>query len=606
MTARPLSTRLLLRGLVIVCVLLLPCTPGLARPKAKKPTPQTAKAKPQDDCLVAAPAKDLLLDRAGQRKAEALAQFVEGERLEEMGEMEKALDAYQKVLTIDPGRVDLACHVAALLEHTDNYPLAIDVLKDAIKASPKEAAPYLQLAVIYAKELKKLDQALKYANQAAALDPENIEAYQRIFEIEIAAGHPAKALEVLDRALKVKSSDAAFWVQVGKLFAATVLKTDSPKPEDVARVNAVFKKAGDLAGDDSDVLKDVADYFASSRQIEKAIPYYLKVLEIEPDDLSAQEKLANGFVVTNQWPQAVGILQQIIKAHPERAQPYELLAGVYEDEARSFERTNESEKAKSDFAKAAQNYEQSLLINPTRATNYLHLAELLLGRLRQNDRAVRVLTEARRRFPNEPEFTYYLAIALREAKKSQEAVATFEEALHEAELSGSEMVNARFYFDYGATAEQAGFYDKAADLFKRSIALDPGNAAEAYNYLGFMWADHNMHLEEAAQMIHQALELDPNNGAYLDSLGWLYYRQGKYEDALRELLKAAQNLTKPDPTVFDHIGDAYAKLNRMAQALDYWQKSATLDPDNKALAQKIESTKTKLSRGAPARAKSIR
>ena len=104
---------------------------------------------------------------------------------------------------------------------------------------------------------------------------------------------------------------------------------------------------------------------------------------------------------------------------------------------------------------------------------------------------MKILTEARQRFPDAPEIIYYLAIAQREAKQTQQAVATFEEALHEAELEDSEMVNARFYFDYGAAAEQAGLYDKAADFFEKSIAIDPANAADAYNYLGYMWADHN-------------------------------------------------------------------------------------------------------------------
>ncbi len=67
------------------------------------------------------------------------------------------------------------------------------------------------------------------------------------------------------------------------------------------------------------------------------------------------------------------------------------------------------------------------------------------------------------------------------------------------------MLTPRFYFDYGIAADQAGLYDKAADLFKRSIALDPGKAAQAYNYLGYMWAEHNMHLDEAEEMINQAL-----------------------------------------------------------------------------------------------------
>ena len=595
------------RVLLFAGALLLPMAPGLARTPVKTSPPNFHSVTPankverQDDSVVLAPAKDLMLQPGAARKADALAQFVEGERWEELGEMEKALEAYQKVLNVDPGQVDLALHVAALLTRQDDYPLAIDVLKDAIKANPKEAAPYLQLAFIYSKDLKKMDQAMKYAEQALALDPQNIEVYQRIYEIEMGVGQPQKALATLDRALSVQSKDPSFWVQLGKIFASLIFKSDAtPKPEEVQRVNSIFTKAAELGSDDATVLKDVADYFAGSRQIKEALPFYLKVLERAPDDANAREKLATGFVLTSQWPQAIQMLEEIIKSHPEKWQAYELLAGVYEDEARADDRNNQPEKAKADFAKAAQNYEQSLLINPSRATNYLRLSELLLGRLRESERAVRVLRDARHHFPDAPEITYYLAIALREAKQPQVAVTTFEEALREAELSSSEIVNARFYFDYGATADQAGLYDKAADLFKRSIAIDPATAADAYNYLGYMWAEHNMHLEEAEHMIKRALEIDPNNGAYLDSMGWVYFREAKYNDALDYLLRAAKSISRPDSTVFVHIGDTYSKLNNVAQALEYWQKAILLEPGDKAVAAKIESAKTKLSKGPPA------
>src|SRR5437870_13859842 len=173
------------------------------------------------------------------------------------------------------------------------------------------------------------------------------------------------------------------------------------------------------------------------------------------------------------------MLEQIIKEHREKYPPYDLLAQVLDDEARSLLRTNRLEEAKAKFAKVAANYEQSLLINPNHPSTYWHLSELLLGPLKVADRAVSLLTEARHRFPGAPEIVYYLAIAQREAKQSQQAVATFEEALHEAQLDqDDDVINAKFYFNYGAAAEQADLYDKAADLLRKSIALDPARSEE--------------------------------------------------------------------------------------------------------------------------------
>jgi tetratricopeptide (TPR) repeat protein len=556
------------------------------------------RTKSQDDSFSAKPPADLALRAQGARKAEALAHFVEASALEESGEIEKALPAYRKVLDVDPGQSDLAAHVAILLLRQEHYPEAIDVLKDAIKANPKDARPYSQLAVIYARYLKKIDQAIAYANQAIRIDPRNIDAYQRLCEIEAAAGQEKKAIQALDRALPVQNNDPAFWAQLGKLYAALVFKTDAePNPADIKRVNAIFKKAAENANDDPAVLKDVADYYAATQQLKDAIPLYLRILELQPDDINAREKLATGFVLTNHRAKAIETLEQIIQEHPAKYQTYELLAQVLDDEGRALERNDQREEAKVQFSKAAANYEQSLLINPTRITTYMRLAELLLGPVKEPERAVKVLSEARRRFPNVPEISYYLALAQREAKQPQQALGTFAEALHDADLEQSDILNAKFYFQYGATAEQAGLYDKAAELFQKSITLDPENSADACNYLGYMWAEQNMHLDEAEQMIRRALKKEPNNGAYLDSLGWVEFRAGKFEQALTDLQRAAQNMTRDDPVVFEHLGDTYLKLDRVAKAVDSWQKALALDPQNHKIGEKIDNAKTKLSKG---------
>jgi tetratricopeptide (TPR) repeat protein len=576
-------------------------TPKTSSPKIGSSSAATKKTGRQDDSLYSKPAADLALRSEGAHKADALTHFVEGMSLEENGEMDRALEAYRKVLNVDPGQSQLASRVAALLIEQDDFPQAIDVLKDAIKANPKDAEPYQQLAYIYAKYLKKTDQAIEYANRAITLNPGDIDGYQRLVEIEVAAGQEKKALEVLDRATKVRSNDANFWMRLGKLYVAVLFKSDSqPKPDELKRTNEIFKKAAEHAGDDPAILKDVADYYAASQQLKEAIPLYLHVLELQPDDANAREKLATGFILTNQRGKAAEMLEQIIKEHPEKYQPYDLLAQVLDDEARSLQRAKRVDEAKAIFARVAANYEQSLLINPNHIGTYLHLAELLLGPLKDADRAVRLLTEARRRFLGAPEIVYYLAIAQSEAKQTQQAVATFEEALHEAQLDqGNDMVNAKFYFNYGATAEQAGLYEKAADLLRKSIALDSANSAEACNYLGYMWADHNMNLDEAETMIKRALEIEPNNASYLDSFGWVEFRKGKFDQALSNLLRAAKTADHDDPVVFEHVGDTYFKLNRVSEALEFWQKALALDPKNKNLANKIEKTKASIGNGPP-------
>lgn len=598
---------------VYLALLLLVCGIGkiLSAPVPPTKSQKTTAARPTpkrtdliDDSLALPPARDLNLSIEGGHKAEAFAHFAEGIDFEEDGEMEKALEAYRQVLNVDPGQIELAVRVAALLTRDDDYPSAIDVLKDAVKVHPKAPEPYLELSFIYAKYLKKGDQAIEFANKAIALDPQKIDGYQRLFEIYLTAGDEKRALETLDRAAKMPNDDPTFWARLGRLYGSVILKPDAkPNPEQTARLNDVFEKAAAKGQNNAAVLKEVGDYFASTQQIKEALPFYLRVLELQPDDANVREKLATGFVLTNQRARAVETLEAIIQEHPEKYQSYELLAQLHDDEGRALVRANQTDPANAEFKKAAQNYEQSLLINPNHAGTYLRLAELLLVPLKQSERAVSVLTEGRRRYPDAPEFAYYLAIALRESKKAKDAVIMFEEALNEAQNAEADFLKPRFYVEYGAAAQEAGLYDKAAELFHKAIAMDPANAAEPYNYLGYMWAEQNSHLDEAEDAIKRALQLDPENGAYLDSMAWVEYRQGKYDQALENLKRAIENLPREDAVVFEHLGDVYLKLNRVSQALESWQKAKTLDPSNKDLAAKIDGQKTRVTKTNPTGAK---
>ena len=109
-----------------------------------------------------------------------------------------------------------------------------------------------------------------------------------------------------------------------------------------------------------------------------------------------------------------------------------------------------------------------------------------------------------------------------------------------------------------------------------------------------------MNLDEAEIMIKRALEKEPNSASYLDSLGWVEFRKGKFDQALGNLLRAAKGTEHDDPVIFEHIGDTYLKLNRVPEALESWQKALALDPKNKNLAEKIEGTKSTISKDLPA------
>jgi tetratricopeptide (TPR) repeat protein len=138
------------------------------------------------------------------------------------------------------------------------------------------------------------------------------------------------------------------------------------------------------------------------------------------------------------------------------------------------------------------------------------------------------------------------------------------------QLAATDGEKERVFFMRGAGLERQKKYDQSEAAFRKALELNPKDAG-ALNYLGYMLADRNVRLEEAYDLIKRAVDLEPENGAYLDSLGWVYFRQGKLDDARGLLERALERM--PDPTVHDHLGDVYLKLGKTKEAIAQWQDS---------------------------------
>ena len=530
------------------------------------------------------PAKDLQLTLDSERKADADVHFIEGLLVEDT-QPDQANDQYQKSLALDPGNVDLSIRLAQDYITKGDVPGAINLLKDTIKAAPKAARPYLVLGYIYYTQQNKADLAQKYILQSLDLDPAQAVGYDYLRTIYKATDQAAKTPALLDRAAKVDSNDSKYWLYLGKLFVEQYLTNDAAfAGEPFKKTSDVFQRAFVAGRDDVDVVTRVADFYVATKQYNEAIPTYERAVELDPTQISPRENLARCYVATDQTDKAISALEGLIKANPVDAQAYETLAKLYESSGQPD--------------KAIADYEQSLLINPNYVEGYENVTNLLVQQ-HQAEKAIPILADARKRFPGQPVFSFLLAMTLERAKQHQPSLEMYETTETEAQQAMPALLDSRFYFEFGEAAEQGGLYDRAGTLLKKALALedDGKRVALMSNYLGYMWVDHNLNLEEGGDLIKRALEIDPDNGAYLDSLGWYYYRTNKFEDAVAELTKAIAATKPEDETVaevYGHLGDAYAKLNNTAKALEAWQKAADLDPKSSTLSElkkKIDEAK---------------
>ena len=147
----------------------------------------------------------------------------------------------------------------------------------------------------------------------------------------------------------------------------------------------------------------------------------------------------------------------------------------------------------------------------------------------------------------------------------------------------------RYYVARGGSLLEMGRWPEAEADLKRAVEIAPGEPT-ALNYLGYSWAERGVNLEEAFRLIEKAVELQPESGAIIDSLGWAHFQLGRYDDAVGHLEEAVR-LEPGDPTITDHLGDVYWRLGRETEARYQWRRALTLDPPEKLKAsveQKIE------------------
>ena len=180
-------------------------------------------------------------------------------------------------------------------------------------------------------------------------------------------------------------------------------------------------------------------------------------------------------------------------------------------------------------------------------------------------------------------------MALSRQKAYREALKHFTAAEVIAQATDPKQLDERFYFQLGATCERKGDYAQAEKHFEKCLKLAP-DFAEAMNYLGYMWAEHGLKLDQARELIEKAVKAEPKNAAYLDSLAWVLFKLNQPKEALPYALKAAELSEEPDATVCDHLGDIYAALNQLDKAREAWRKSLVPRAERRRAARSSETS----------------
>jgi len=179
-----------------------------------------------------------------------------------------------------------------------------------------------------------------------------------------------------------------------------------------------------------------------------------------------------------------------------------------------------------------------------------------------------------------PNLYAYLAALYQEKKRYPEAEDILKEGLKDFPQS------AELHYGLGEVYSKMEHFEESIKQMRHVLGIDPEHA-EALNFIGYSYADQGIHLAEAERLIHKALTLKPDNGYILDSMGWVYFKQNKMEQAIHYLKEAGKRIPE-DPTIAEHLGDAFKKAGRIQEAMEAYKQALKLSPENRQLRQKIE------------------
>lgn len=208
-----------------------------------------------------------------------------------------------------------------------------------------------------------------------------------------------------------------------------------------------------------------------------------------------------------------------------------------------------------------------------------------LERLKKNDEAITVLRGLLAAHPEDIDAADTLGSILRQAKRFDESVEVYDAAIKV--VGTPERKHWALFFGRAIGYERTKQWAKAEPDFLKALSLLPEKPrsprerlerAHVLNYLAYSWVDMHMHIDKSFEMLREAVSLAPEDGAIVDSLGWAFFRLGKYQDAVRELERAVM-LRSGDPTINDHLGDAYWKVGRQREAYFKWSQALGLDPE---------------------------
>jgi tetratricopeptide (TPR) repeat protein len=452
--------------------------------------------------------------------------------------------------------VQLLTQMAGILTGSGKPDRALHLLDKAIQRAPERGDAYFSKGIILLnqKQVRLAEQTVKEGLKHTSDSPVG---YYYLGRISIDSGNTEQALDSFERAIAANSSFEPAYLALAALHESK---------QDKEKAIAILKKyLHQVNPRNKDIRQHLIQLYVATKDYAGGLAELEKMLEEDPGDLDAQLRLALIYGEKKEFPKAIEQLISILKARPAEPKVRDYLGYLYEESK--------------DFPKAIETYQSNIQLDPTYAESHVHLG-VLQYRLKRFPEAITHLKEAVRLTPKQPEPHVVLGLAHLQSEQYEKASEAFQEGIRHNPK------HADLHFNLGTAYDKLNRFDDVVKAMESALTIDPHHA-DALNYLGYSYAERGIKIDQALSLTRRAVALKPENGYYVDSLGWAFYKSGLLAEALTEI-KRAVSLVGDDPVIYEHLGEIYMKQQQLSDAREAWLHSLELDPSNEKLLQRFQ------------------
>ncbi len=486
------------------------------------------------------------------------------------GDRDKATDIYKTFLGIEPGSEEGVTALAKLHMDAGNYKEAVGLLEAFVKRSPESDGALQTLGEAYS-ELQEYVKAADAYKRAAELDPDDIEIKKAEAQALFLSDQIDAASALYQDLVKAEPEDGIALLRLGQIYRRQM-------KYDLARQN--LQKAAQAFPDSIETQFNLVLLDRDEGLLQEALKRaneILKKTEKSNGRYTEAEKQNRRIFLINE-----AILHQTLGNYNEAVKTFtDVKTLTNEKDGRVDALIIETYRISKNLDKALQYSEQALAESPNNRQLQIVHADIISEKGKV-DEGIKALQQMQKGNDEDLDILSAMVGVYQRAKKYGEAQNLLNSAA--ARFPTEEQV----YFLQGSLYEKQKKYNEAEKAFRKALDLqkdDPG----VLNYLGYMFADQGIHLDEAESMIQKAVRTDPTNGAYLDSLGWVYFKQNRL-DLAEQYLKKALIFVITDSSIHDHLAEVYFRTKRYDEARNEWNKSLQLATEQ----EEIDKIKKKL------------